>query len=267
MAILSSHSIQNYYQTFAKIEVTFNKEVIKALGLLQEDVYLKIAGFHIPCVLYSSSFETAKVIVSFKPEHLEKLKAGHQSGMLHLGFKSDEKTQPLKFFFNIRVKGYNRYSNQRQDLFFVSLEITQKPPEDYIAIIGQFLEININSHRRADERIPVKEDNIKKIGFASTTTLCYIDRVPRRCLVRDLSFGGAQLLVPGLAKFLKDKPIVLRLIKLDNGETIDLNGVIVRSEELENRKDLATIGVQFHKEKVPMVYKTLLNNYLKSPQR
>lgn len=247
---------------FSKIEVTYSKEVSKAVGLNQDDVLLKIAGVQWPSILYSSSFESAKVIISLKPEQFEKIKQESTSGMLRLGFKVPDKVDSLTFFINIKVRGFNRYSNQRQDLYFLQLDFTQRPPEDFIAIIGQFLEVNINSKKRADERIAIKEDVIKKIGFVSATCVVYLDKVPRKCIIRDLSFGGAQLLIPGLAKFMQSKSAILRLIRIDNGDNVDLGGVVVRAAELEGRKDIAIAGVQFNMAEVPMVFKTMLNTYL-----
>lgn len=262
MSFLTSQTIQKYYDMFGKIEVTFSKEVTKAVGLNQDDVLLKIAGLQWPSILYSSSFENAKVIVSLKPEQFEKIKQEGSGGMLRLGFKVPEKTDSLTFFINIKVRGFNRYSSQRQDLYFLQLDYTQRPPEDYIAIIGQFLEVNINSKKRADERIAIREDVIKKIGFVSATCLVYMDKVPRKCIIRDLSFGGTQLLIPGLAKFMQSKPVILRLTRIDNGENVDLKGTVVRADELEGRKDIAIVGVQFNPADVPMSFKTMLNKYL-----
>ena len=267
MGFLTSQNIQQFYEMFAKIEVTFNKEVTKSVGLNQDDVLLKMAGAQLPAILYSSSFESAKVIISLRPDQFEKIKHENNTGMLRLGFKLPDKIDTLKFFINIRVKGFNRYSSQQQDLYFLHLEFTQRPPEDFIAIVGQFLEVNVNSKKRADERIPIKEDVIKKIGFASATCTVFVERVPRKCIVRDLSFGGCQLLLPGLAKFLLNKEVVLRLVRLENGSDIDLVGKIVRSDEIEGRKDLAIVGVQFDTSRVPMTYKTLLNQYLKVYQK
>lgn len=267
MSFLTSQTIQQYYEMFCKIEVTFTKEVTKSIGLRQDDVILKISGNQWPSILYSSSFESAKIVTSLKPEQFDRLKSESATGMLRLGFQIPEKTDSLKFFINVKVKGYNRYSNQRQDLYFLHLDFIQPPPEDFIAIIGQFLEVNINSRKRSDERIPIKEETIKKIGFVSATCIVFIDKVPRKCIVRDLSFGGAQLLVPGLAKFLKDRQILLRLVRLDNGDNVDLSGTIVRADELEGRKDLAVVGVQFQPAAVPMIFKSLLNQYIKTHQK
>ncbi len=264
MPLLTSQTLQSYFDLYSKIEVTLNKDVMKALGFIGDEVNLKIAGMQWPCIIYSTSFESAKVIVSFKPEQIERLRTGSTTGILRYCFQRPDRTELLKFFVNIKVRGFNRYNSARQDLYFVTLDFTQKPPEDLIGIIGTFLEININSKKRVNERIVIKEDIIKKLGIASTSNTIFVDQVPRKCLLRDLSFGGAQILIPGIAKFLQNKSIILRLVSLESGKNIDIPGSVLRVDEVEGRKDIASAAIQYDPLKIPMTYKTLLSEYMRT---
>lgn len=124
------------------------------------------------------------------------------------------------------------------------------------------LEANVNSARRRDERIQLTPDAMRKIGLSRKETTIMIDRVPRRCILRDLSFSGAKVLIMGLAKYLVGKTCALHIDLEDPRETIAIPGSIVRYEDVEGRKDLAAIALRFDDATIPMSYKMHLNDYI-----
>jgi hypothetical protein len=183
---------------------------------------------------------------------------------LRYGFKNPDKSEPVVFFTNVKIKSWNRYNNgAKNDLYFMTLEFTKRPPEDLVEILGRFLEANVNSQKRRDERITVNEVSIKKLGFSSCNAIVAVDKIDRKCLIRDLSFGGAQVLLPGVAKFLENKPIVLRLSVEETGQMLIFPGKIVRVEPLSGRRDITQTSLQFDDATVPHQYKVLINEGLR----
>ena len=89
-----------------------------------------------------------------------------------------------------------------------------------------------------------------------------IDGIPRKALLRDLSFSGAKLIIAGLAKFLVNKSAVLKLEIEETGTVFNLNGKVMRFEPIENRKDIASIAIQFDEKAIPVEYKIFFNDYL-----
>jgi len=269
MAIITSQQLATYYELYRSIEVTFNKEVTALLGFAQEHVMLKIFGVQWHCIIYSSSLESAKIILNLKPEQIEKLRTGSNLVALRYAFRTSDKVEPLTFFANGRVKGYSRYnSTANPDLYFMTVEFSQRPSDDLIEILGRFLEANVNSQKRKDVRLPVSEANVKKVGFASCNTLVSVENVSRKCLVRDLSFSGALVLIPGVAKFLEGRSAVLKLVLEESGHTLSLAGKLVRVEPLEGRRDITQAALQFDEATVPHAYKLKINDairLLKSP--
>ncbi len=264
MAIVTSQQIQSYFDLYSTIEVTLTKEVSNLLGLLQDQISLKFGGSTWPCILYSTSMAGAKVILNLKADQIEKLKTSSNLGSLRFCFRQTDSVEPLTFFVGIRVKGYNRYNSApHKDLYFMTLEFSQRPPDDLIEIIGHFLEANVNSTKRRDERIPVNEKIIQKIGFQSCSAIISVEQVDRKCLLRDLSFGGAKLILPGIAKFLNNRLAVLKLINAEDGKLLELEGSFVRVEPVEGRKDLTLAALQFKLETVPQKYKIKINDFLR----
>lgn len=263
MAVITSQQVQNFYDLYKGIDVTFTKDVIKILNFLPEQLFLKILGTQWPCVLYSSSMESAKIILNLKPDQQEKLRTSN-TGSLRFGFRISDKNEPLYFFVNVKVRGYSRYSNSANpDVFFMTLEFTQRPNDDMIVILGQFLEANVNSHKRKDERVSVNEQLIKKIGFASCSTLITVENIDRKCIVRDLSFGGTKVLIPGVAKFLEGRKATLKLTLEESGEVLSMPGSLIRVAPLEGRRDITQASMEFDEGSVPMPYKMRLNDFLK----
>ena len=66
MSIITSQQLSRYLEQYGTTEVTFNKQVIDATGLVPRNVFLKIADQQWPCIVYSSSMKGARVIAGVK---------------------------------------------------------------------------------------------------------------------------------------------------------------------------------------------------------
>ena len=262
MAILTSQQISKYYDAYRTIDVTFTKEVIKSTALLPQQVCLKCVGEQWPCVIYSTSFSGAKILASAKSALGERVKRANNMVSLRFCFKISDKTDPRAFFVAGKVTGFAPYAQSNGDLQFINIQYTQQPPDDLIEILGRLLEANVNSARRRDERILLTADSMRRICLQSKDTFVFIQGVPRKCIIRDLSFGGAKVIVVGLAKFLVGKECLLRLEFDEPREALDIKGKVVRYEDVEGRKDLAAVAIQFDEQQVPMNYKIHVNDYV-----
>jgi hypothetical protein len=261
MGILTTQKINEYYGRYRSIDVTFTKEVIQATGLITQQVYLKCVGDFWPCVVFSSSFQGAKVVANIKSGLIEKLKQANNSASLRLCFKKADSNSPVTFFVTTRSMGYAPYGGS-QDVGVFSLQFTQRPPDDLIEIMGRLLDANVNSAKRREERIHLTPDSIRKLRILAKETAAFIQGVPRRCILRDVSFSGAKLIMIGVAKFLVDRESALRIDFDDPRESYLLRGKFIRSELVEGRKDLLAVVMHFDETVVPMGYKMRLNDFL-----
>jgi hypothetical protein len=260
MGVITSQKITTFYERFRKIDVTFSKEMIQVTGLITQQVYLKCGGDFWPCVIYSSSFEGAKVAANTQSGLLQKLQTTNNSSSLRFCFKKPDKDAPVTFFVAARVSGSTPHGGSGNVSLF-SLQFTQRPPDDLIEIMGRVLDANVASAKRREERLLLTPDVIRKLSLASKETAVFIQGVPRRCILRDLSFSGAKLIMMGVAKFLVNREAALRIEFDDPHEQFLIRGSFIRSEEVEGRKELIALAVQFDAS-VPMGYKVRLNEYL-----
>jgi hypothetical protein len=260
MAMITSQKISVYYDLFKTIDVIFSKEIIQVTGLVANQVYLKCVGDFWPCVVYSSSFAGAKVVVNIKTGILQKLEKANSMVSLRFCFKNAETGNTVTFFVNTKAAGYTPYGAS-DEVVLLALQFTQRPPDDLIEIMGRILDANINSKKRREERVIITPDSVRKLSLTKESSIL-IQGVPRHCILRDLSFSGVKIIMIGVAKFLVDKGAVLRLEFDDPREVFLIKGKFTRSEAVEGRKELVSLVVLFDESFIPMGYKIRINDYI-----
>ena len=260
MGLMTSHQITRYYDIYRDTEVTFSKEFIRALNLDPRQVYIKCAGAQWPCIINSTSLQSARIIIGTKGGAFAQISKENTPLSLRFSFTPPGQL-PVSFFVNCRVANVQPYMTSN-DLAIITLTFTQRPPDDLIETLGRLIEANFNSSRRKEERIIINEDSKRKLNLLREETLVYVQNVPRHCIIRDLSFSGAKLVLKGLAQFIKDKNAIIRLDFTEPRETLGIQGRVVKAETIEGRKDLASVSIQFLESAVPMSYKLHINSYL-----
>ena len=261
MGIATSQQIQKYYDQYRDTEITFTKDIIRAIGLDPRQIYIKCSQGQWPCIINSTSFQQAKIIVGTRGGAFQALSNKDTSGInLRFCFFETE-TSLMSFFVAGHVTNIVPYMNSNE-LAVITISFTQRPPDDLIEVVGRLLEANSNAIRRREERIVINEDSKRKLNLNKEEAIIVVQNVPRHCIVRDLSFSGAKVILLGLSQFLKNKPAALRLEFSEPSETIQLNGVIVAAELIQGRKDIVACSMSFSEKMVPLSYKLHVNNFL-----
>ena len=152
-------------------------------------------------------------------------------------------------------------------MVIVTISFTQRPPDDLIEPVGRLLEANANALRRKEERIAINADSMRKLSLTKEETFVMIDNVPRKCIIRDLSFSGAKVILLGVEKFLTNKSTVLTLDFEDPIEQIQVPGTIVSADLVEGRKDIVAASVSFDEKLIPLSYKLHINNFVTSVRK
>ncbi len=260
MGVLTSQQLSKYYDLYRETEIIFTKEIIRTLNLDPRQIYVKCFGSQWPCIINSTSFVAARIIIGSKGGAYSHITRDNPTVSLRFCFIQNN-NQPLSFFVNARVSNIQPYMNS-QDLVIVTLSFTQRPPDDLIEIIGSLLEANNNAVRRKEERIIINEETKRKLSLFKEETLVYVQNVPRHCILRDISFSGAKIILLGLAQFLKNKETILRLEFDEPREIINLKGSIVATTEISGRKDMVAVSIKFDEKTVPLSYKIRINTFL-----
>ena len=266
MGIENSNKISRYYDYFRDKEVVFTKANLNFLRMDPRQIYIKCNGGQWPCIINSTSLQMAKVIVGTSSgAYVEINKKKETPVSLRFCF-IDEDGAPIFFFVTCSVGEIKQYQGS-SELAVVTLNFTQRPPDDLIVRVGEFVEVNENFNIRKEERIGINKNSMRELGILKEESVIFIANVPRRCILKDVSFGGARVMLLGIPKFLQDKIVQLRLLFSDTNEQVALNGTVVNAVFMEGRKDISIVNIQFNTNEIPMSYKFHINRYITSYQK
>ena len=267
MGIATSQQLTRYYDQYRDTEITFTKDIIRTLGLDPRQVYVKCNGGQWPCIINSTSFQYAKIIVGTTGGAFQALAAkNNPTANIRFCFNEQEGDGIITFLVSSRVAEIRPYMNSK-DLVIVTLQFTARPPDDLIEICGKLLEANANAIRRREERVPINEDSKRKLSLAKEECNVIIQSVPRHCVVRDLSFSGARVVLIGLSQFLTGKEAILRLEFNEPPEIVSVRGTVVSADLIEGRKDVCIASLKFDENALPLSYKIHLNDFLTSVRK
>jgi hypothetical protein len=261
MGIATNQQISNYYDFYRDKEIIFSKDILRSLRIDPRQIYIKCNGAQWPCIINSTSFQMAKIILGTKGGAFAQItKKDAPPVSLRFCFIEPD-NEPLSFFIAGKVTEVTPYMNS-QELAIITLTYTQRPPDDLILKLGTLIEANINFVQRREERIVINEDSKHKLNIEREESIIYIQNVPRRCILRDMSFSGAKVILLGLSKFIRDKEAVLRIQFSDPIETVDIKGTVVNADLIEGRQDIVAASIKFDENQVPLSYKIHINNYV-----
>ena len=261
MSIVTTQQINRYYERHKGTDVTFNRQVISAVGLVTKGIYLKFQDRQISCTVFSASMSAARVVASVPPVVMATLKQPNNRLSLRWCFKLPDKVEPMSFFVTCRPTSFTHYAVQGPDVYFITVEYTQRPPDDLILILGSLLEAKFNAQKRRDERIIITPETMKKLGLETREASLDLEGRTRKCVLRDLSFSGATVVVSGSPTTFAQKPVVLRFYAGDQGPEVALAGHVMRADEVGGRKDILAVGIAYSGDS-PMSYKLLINTYV-----
>ena len=262
MAIATNQQITNYYDSYCDKEVIFSREILHTLRVAPREIYIKCGGNQWPCIINSTSLLAAKIILGKTGGAFTAITQKNAPPVsLRFCFFIDKGAETMSFFIAGKVTNTAQYTDSK-DLAVVTLTYTQRPPDDFIVKIGTLIEANINFIKRREERIVMTSEARYRLGIEKEDTIIYVQNVPRKCILRDLSFSGAKVVLLGVPKFVSGKETVLRIVFDDPAETLDIRGSIVGADFAEGRQDIVTASIKFDEQAVPTAYKLHINDYL-----
>lgn len=259
MQNLTSQHLARLYEEFSETEVTFNAQVILESGLVTSGVRLTVGARHLPCVLYACSMRGARVILEVEQAGGDQLVRNTSAASLRMGFHRKEDKAPVSFFVPCRVESLSEYSARRPQVRFASLEFTQKPSDALVETLGSILEIKSSELRRRDQRIVMTPEVLQRIGLPSRESCLAIEGTPVRCFLRDLSFGGAKVLLSALGLPQKPGRVHLKLGRCEVPDQTVLDGSVVRMEDVQGHSELVALSIQYSSDP-PISYKQKINS-------
>ena len=262
MGNLTRQKINDYYEQFRPVDVTFTKEVIQTTGLVTKEIQLKCASDFFPCVIYSTSFEASKVVANNKSGLLDKLRTTNNVVSIRFFFKLPATDEQIAFLIPSRMTGISQYGPS-PDMSCFTLEYSSRPPDDLIEIMGRILEANMNFTKRKCERVLITPETMRKIGLLSKDVSLAVNGAARHCILREMFFGGARIITMGEIPFSGDTDAVVKMDFEDPREECLIQGKLVKSDPVVANNNMFILTLLFT-DPVPMPYKVRINDYISS---
>lgn len=260
MGFATSQQLANFYSRYQAVDIVFTKDVIQGLRFNSRHVFIRSSGGQWPCVVNSASMRGAKIVWGKNSGLYEKIAEGILAVSLRFSFLTATPHDMLAFFVSAKVTASHQYMDSA-DLVLLSLEYTQRAPDALIERLGTLIEAKVNSKKRAEERILLTDDAMRRMNLVKKETVIFVQRVPRRCILRDISFSGAKIILVGVSAFLANQEGILKFEFEEPPAVFGIRGKTLRTEPVQGRKDLVAVSLQFDPETVPIAYKMRLSEY------
>lgn len=260
MGTLPQAKINNYYAQFKSVAVAFTKEVIAVTGLRPEMVNLKCASDLYPCVIYSTSFETAKIVANNRI--IEKLQATNNAASLRFFFRLPATEEEFVLLIPARLSSSSPYTGS-PDMSVFNLQFSQRPPDDFIEIVGRVLEANHYAATVRDVFVPIDPDAVRKMHFYTKEAQVVVDGVSYGGIPREFSFGAMRFVHKDAPQTILDKSAHILIHFDEPRETLMLDASVARYESAVGHPKLSVVTLSLS-ESLPIIYKIRLCGYITS---
>ena len=254
MTLLGTSVLQNLYQEYLDTELTYTKEVAAGLGLLPAESTIKWQGELFHCVVHSCSFRAAKLLVKLTDAQWKPMEFGSRISTLTLTFLQSKTDKKELFQFNGTLQILQQHGAGEGELsILLGLAFSHRPPEGFLQAHGSYLNLKKEANQRKEDRITLNPESKEILGLSNLNTTVTVDHIERKCLLRELSYNGARVILNGVAPFLLDKPFSLT-VPMTGKSQLEIPGKILRAEAVEGHRGLAVIALGYHTERVPVDY-------------
>jgi hypothetical protein len=254
MTVLGTNVLQGLYQEYLTTELTYTKDVAAGLGLLPNESTVKIQGLLFPCVVHSASFQSAKFLLRLKPEQWKVIQFGSKIATLTLVLLDSRRGKKELYQFNGSLQVLQKHTTPEGDfVFLAAVQFSHRPHEVFLQSHGSYLNLKKEAHQRQSDRILLTPENMGILELASLNTTVIIDKIERKCLLREVSYGGARVILTGVGQLLNDKPFDLTFPHLVLGN-LAITGKITRAENMESHRGLAHVALSYSPGEVPVNY-------------
>lgn len=249
-------SVDEIYNTHKDHDLMFNHNVVSSLGIIPERVQLKCGDIKIPCAIYSSSMVGGKVIAKLNRQFFNNLNRSSCVVAIHLIYIDKESSNEVSFFINSKITLYNKFSSEKPNIYYISIDYINKPPDDLIYMLGNHILKQIYFQKRAVKRFVlnplITEANIME-------QYLFKSGKGKKCLLTEVSLFSAKILISGHENEFSKNDNVLLLIKSVGVKGIgEMMGHITRVEHIDQEEGLFSIVIVFNQEMIPPVYKMWL---------
>ena len=106
MGVTTSQQLTRYYDLYRDKEITFTKDIIRTLNLDPRQIYIKCNGGQWPCIINSTSFQLARIIIGTRSGAFAEISKKDSQNVVQLRFCFYEVENQLLSFFLLKLQVY-----------------------------------------------------------------------------------------------------------------------------------------------------------------
>lgn len=109
--VVTAQVLNRYYDDYKDTEITFSKDIMRTLKMDPRQIYIKSGGLQWPCIVNSTTFNIAKIIVGIKSGAYQVLSKKDPAPVsLRFSFYQPD-GQLMSFFVSARVQLVKPFMN------------------------------------------------------------------------------------------------------------------------------------------------------------
>ncbi|WP_024653318.1 c-di-GMP-binding receptor PlzA [Borrelia persica] len=257
-----SKKIKDYEAKYRGKEIKMSTEINSFLNM-KNSVEIKVGTYVVVGVIYSISMGTIKIILQ-QDKILPILAQNGNLGNIQIRSYDSSAGDDTFYIPSLVVKLINTssYSIQDKEYNLLTLEFLSSMPEEILVKIGKLLDLKLGQNQRIHERIIIDKESLKKLNLASDKAFIEVNGVKHKCLIKDMSYGGALLISYFDYEKFEERNTDLILNFEIAGKEVSIIGQARNLSVIQtpNGKVLA-IGIAFCEEKIPLDYTMLIHDY------
>ncbi|WP_434246481.1 PilZN3 domain-containing protein [Borreliella burgdorferi] len=261
--MVSSRKIREYRNKYGDKEVKLSAEVNTFLSIsnivsITTDFYSAFG------MIYSISMDSIKIL--FKEDGiLYALNENKNLCSMQIKKNSDSNNNNLDFFPDLSLNLLSVYSYFLGDkeCNLLKFEFSTSIPEEILIKVGKLLEFKFGQNQRIHERIVVNKNSIRRLKIDFDKVFIDFNGLKHKCIVKDLSYGGALVIVSfDYSSSDRDEIDLIFSFEL-MGREIFIKGQSrnISTIGLSNEKGIA-LGIAFDEGNIPLEYTMIIYNYL-----
>ncbi|ACH94956.1 c-di-GMP-binding receptor PlzA [Borrelia recurrentis] len=257
-----SKKIKDYEAKYRGKEIKMSTEINSFLNI-KNSVEIKVGTYVVVGVIYSISMNFIKIILQ-QDEILPILAQNGNLGNLNIKNYDNNVVDNAFCIPSLIVKlvSTSSYSIQNKEYNLLTLEFVSSMPEEILVKIGKLLDLKLGQNQRIHERIIIDKESLKKLNLASDKAFIEVNGIKHKCLIKDMSYGGALLISYFDYEKLEESntDLILSFDVADKKVSIVGQARNLSVIQTPNGKVLA-IGIAFCEEKIPLDYIMLIHDY------
>ncbi len=265
-SMLPAHQIQSLYDQFKEKLVRFDEKAVASTGLSPDKTTLKVRTLLLPCLLYSASMNNANLIIKLNYTGIQQIDSAKNNGALKLFFAVSGKNEHIQININIKIIEMKLLKAQKNAVYQLSAKYINKPPDDYIVILGKLIEAQSFSPKKekVEEtvKLPELKQNMQRLKKINTKIFC--KGKEENCVLETVSISGARVIIEGArSEYLHNRVMLKMKTKRIKGAG-EVLGNVTRYSNMQTINGLVTIlSISFDERDIPDSYKIWLEELIK----